>query len=321
MIVLHSIDEMFQFYITFGGERMEVKNGFCYNFPDTDSHVRFWGNLHGFSAAAADFTFPKEMIIRNHFSQRYIGIGFIEEGSSKGCTYTQKDQARHIMKNGINCFVLDSPHSFFMKLPAEEKMRFKAFYFQEKFFEDNGIRLYDSFWRDAKNALCNGEIHAPELVSIYRQIEKSPLTGDIFDTWLHGQGLAAAALVMDLVRRHAALPPTYLDVGERNAVELAKQLLKTQLKNSPTIPDLCKLVGMNKNKLQKGFQLTEGKSISEYIRAVRMEQALELLENSELSVREISEHLGYLGISNFYHVFKQTFGDTPVNIRNMLKGK
>lgn len=40
------------------------------------------------------------------------------------------------------------------------------------------------------------------------------------------------------------------------------------------------MAALNKNKLQKAFQLTEGKSIGEYIRALRMELALELLEKA-----------------------------------------
>ena len=45
-----------------------------------------------------------------------------------------------------------------------------------------------------------------------------------------------------------------------------------------TILELSKSVALNKNKLQKAFQLTEGKSIGEYIRALRMALALELLD-------------------------------------------
>ena len=82
----------------------------------------------------------------------------------------------------------------------------------------------------------------------------------------------------------------------------------------------CKLYfAMNKNKLQKAFQLTEGKSIGEYVRTLRMEQALELLEQSNMTVQEIAAAIGYHGVSNFYHAFQQKFGSTPQAVRDMLK--
>ena len=70
------------------------------------------------------------------------------------------------------------------------------------------------------------------------------------------------------------------------------------------------MAALNKNKLQKAFQLTEGKSIGEYIRALRMELALELLEKSDMSTGDIAKAVGYHGVSNFYHVFQQRFGET-----------
>ena len=50
-----------------------------------------------------------------------------------------------------------------------------------------------------------------------------------------------------------------------------------------------------------------------------MEQALELLEESDMSVREIAMAIGYHGVSNFYHAFQQRFGSTPQAVRDMLK--
>ena len=70
------------------------------------------------------------------------------------------------------------------------------------------------------------------------------------------------------------------------------------------------MVALNKNKLQKAFQLTVGISIREYFRALRMELALEPFEKSDMSTGNIAKAVGYHGVSNFYHVFQQRFGET-----------
>ena len=208
MVTIHSIEEMLNYYISLGGLRKDAVNGFRYVFPRQHSKVRFWGDLHGFSVADADFTYPKDTIIRSQFSQRYVGIGLSEQGTVEA--YTQRDQTIHFGE-GVNCFVFDSPVPFFMKVPGGQRLRFQGLYFQEQFFAENNIPLYDSFWRDAKNTIHGADLHAPELVSIYRRIEQCRLTGLAFDTWLKGFGLEAAGYLIDLVQQLSAQPPVYLD--------------------------------------------------------------------------------------------------------------
>ena len=318
MITIHRIEELFSFYVSLGGIRKSTENGFLYVFPKQNSKVRFWGNLHGFSAADADFTYPVDTVFRSQFNQRYVGIGLSEQGTVEA--YTQRDQTIHFGE-GVNCFVFDSPVPFFMKVPGGQRLRFQGLYFQEQFFAENNIPLYDSFWRDAKNTIHGADLHAPELVSIYRRIEQCRLTGLAFDTWLKGFGLEAAGYLIDLVQQLSAQPPVYLDENEIRAVEKAKTILQASLKHPPAVIDLCRKVGVNKNKLQKGFRLTEGKSVAEYVRTLRMERALDLLEDDTLSIQDVAEKVGYNGISNFYAVFRQTFGDTPAAIQKLLETK
>lgn len=318
MITIHSIDEMLNYYASLGGVRKDSANGFRYVFPQHRSAVRFWGELHGFSAADADFTYPQDTIVRTQFNQRYVGIGLSEQGKVE--TYTQKKHMLHFGE-GVNCFVFDSPVPFFMKISGGQRLRFQGLYFQEAFFIENHIPLYDSFWRDAKNTINGTDLHAPELTLIYHRIEQCRLTGSAFQIWLKGLGLEAAGYLIDLVQQLSSQSPVYLDESETHAVEIAKAIIKANLKDEPTILEICKEVGINKNKLQQGFRLTEGKSIAEYIRTLRMERALDLLEKNTLSIQDISEEIGYRGISNFYAVFHRTFGDTPAAIQKLLGTK
>ena len=135
---------------------------------------------------------------------------------------------------------------------------------------------------------------------------------------MRGQGLAAAGYLLDLVQKYTSSPPVYLSEDEIAAVLQAKKLIQEHIGNVPTILDLCKSVALNKNKLQKAFQLTEGKSVGEYIRTLRMERALEFLEKSDMSTTEIAKAVGYHGVSNFYHAFQQKFGETPQTVRDLL---
>lgn len=316
MITIRSIEETLRFYGSFGASQKDMGNGLCFTFPDQRSYVRFWGDLHGFCVASVDFTPPEDVVFRSQIRQRYLGIGFHEEG--RYLSYRKKADAR-APAGGSHCFVFNSPAPHFMKLTGGQRLRFHGMYFLESFFLENGVRLYDSFWEDAKHSIGSGEIHAPELTDIYRRIERCPLTGEPFQIWMRGQGLSSAGFLLELVQTGSATRPIYLSQEELAAVAEAKKLIQCSLGSLPTIPELCGRVAMNKNKLQKAFQLTEGKSIGEYGRTLRMERALELLERGDMTMGEIAASIGYHGISNFYHTFQRTFGSTPQAVRGMLK--
>lgn len=316
MVTIHNVDETLMFYASLGATQRETGNGSWFTFPDQTSYVRFWGDLHGFCVASVDFTFPEDMITRSQFHERYIGVSFTEEGSV--ITYNRKTEIRE-SRTGADCYVFNSPSPLFMKISGGQRLRFRGMYFQESFFRENGIRLYDSFWEDAKRSITCNAIHSPELLSIFQRIEKCSLTSDAFRIWMRGQGMAATGHLLDLVQRCTAAPPVYLSEEDIAAVAKAKQIIQDNIVGIPTILELCKRVALNKNKLQKAFQLTEGKSIGEYIRALRMELSLDLLEKSDMTMQEIAKAVGCQSISNFYHTFRQKFGETPQAVRKMLQ--
>lgn len=54
-----------------------------------------------------------------------------------------------------------------------------------------------------------------------------------------------------------------------------------------------------------------GKSFGDTLREIRMQRALGLLEARTLSIAQIAQLCGYENPSNFYRVFKDSFGMTP----------
>ena len=172
MITIHNVDETVLFYGSLGAERKEIGNCTAFTFFDKTSHVHFWGDLRGFCVASVDVVYPKDMVIRSQIQQRYIGISFTEEGQV--VSYNRKAKVRE-SRNGIDCYVFNSPVPLFMKISGGQRLRFRGIYFQESFFRENNVALYDSFWEDAKRSLAFNELHSPELLSIYSALKSALL--------------------------------------------------------------------------------------------------------------------------------------------------
>ena len=54
-----------------------------------------------------------------------------------------------------------------------------------------------------------------------------------------------------------------------------------------------------------------GKTCIECVHWMRIEKAKELLKNTNMSIKEISERTGYANLNNFYMHFKKLTGMTP----------
>jgi two-component system response regulator YesN len=122
---------------------------------------------------------------------------------------------------------------------------------------------------------------------------------------------------LDQSQAHNASPHLPADGGNYN--EKIISVIKTYLqKNYPaaTLEEAARLVHMNPYYLSKFFKDKTGENFSDYLLAVRMDKAAELLNDIAYKTYEISEMVGYSNPKNFTRTFKKYFGKTPKQFRN-----
>lgn len=83
-----------------------------------------------------------------------------------------------------------------------------------------------------------------------------------------------------------------------------------------SMDDLANYVNLNETYLSKLFRKETGRSVSEYIRDKKVEEAQDLLRFTEKSSIEIATDLGFSSHSYFISVFKKVTGETPKDYRN-----
>ncbi|MEM7169160.1 MAG: GlxA family transcriptional regulator [Pseudomonadota bacterium] len=81
------------------------------------------------------------------------------------------------------------------------------------------------------------------------------------------------------------------------------------------IPDIAKAAGVSQRKLERIFRKVAGCSASRYYQALRLQHALVLLNNTDLSIREISLASGYASLSHFAKSFAKKYGKRPRDCR------
>ncbi|AXB58283.1 AraC family transcriptional regulator [Flavobacterium fluviale] len=90
----------------------------------------------------------------------------------------------------------------------------------------------------------------------------------------------------------------------------AKKILENDYKNTPTLPELSRLISLNEFKLKKGFKACFGTTVKSYIIKLRMEHAKELFQ-SKATVSDVAYQCGYKDVSHFSAAFKSYYGFSP----------
>ncbi|MHC0447088.1 helix-turn-helix domain-containing protein [Flavobacterium sp. 3-218] len=91
----------------------------------------------------------------------------------------------------------------------------------------------------------------------------------------------------------------------------AKKILENDYRNTPTLPELSRLISLNEFKLKKGFKACFGTTVRSYIIKLRMEHAKELFQSKTATVSEAAYKCGYKDISHFSAAFKSYYGFSP----------
>lgn len=101
-------------------------------------------------------------------------------------------------------------------------------------------------------------------------------------------------------------------------VQMAKKvnaIISSDLRKHYPVRELAGLFSVSETSLKNYFRGVYGKNISVYLRELRMDSAAKLLVDSNLSVLEIAEQVGYANQGKFAAVFKKQFQITPSEYR------
>ncbi|HZO24062.1 MAG TPA: AraC family transcriptional regulator [Steroidobacteraceae bacterium] len=102
-------------------------------------------------------------------------------------------------------------------------------------------------------------------------------------------------------------------ISARDAARIyeARDYLAQHYANPPNIPQLARMIGLNRTKLKESFRDTVGFTIYEYILQRRMERAAEMLVTGDYGVAQVAYAVGYEYPANFTAAFKRHFGQLP----------
>jgi len=174
-------------------------------------------------------------------------------------------------------------------------------------------RLYISMQLLVKELQENGcfsdyqEMGIAKFETLIEHLESRMILDDLFRTWFK-------SFDEELQRCRAE--------KNRTIVERIKQVIDLEYAN----PNLClqflaDTVGLSVSYITKLFKEIEGISLSDHWFEKRMGEAVKLLMETDVLVKEIALSVGFVNENYFFTVFKKQFGITPNEYRRMARLK
>ncbi len=122
--------------------------------------------------------------------------------------------------------------------------------------------------------------------------------------------LALEGMALTLCATLCRLPEQSAQAG-RNKIDDAIDWIRQHYQSDLTINILARAVGLNECYLKKQFKETTGLTIGQYVRDLRMQQAMDMLLHQGRSLKETAYYVGYRDARHFAKVFTETFGLRP----------
>lgn len=103
------------------------------------------------------------------------------------------------------------------------------------------------------------------------------------------------------------------------AVEQAKKYISENFAGECSLQAVANYAHLSPNYLSSIFKKKLGISMNAYLTVVRINEAKNLLKNSDISIYEIGERVGYNDPKHFRKVFKDNVGVTPAKYRTLYR--
>ncbi|WGV25335.1 helix-turn-helix transcriptional regulator [Halotia branconii] len=195
----------------------------------------------------------------------------------------------HIEPNILGSYLCD----YHQKIPSELNQLLQGT--DEKFYFHSGKTT-------AQMQLC---LH---------QILNCPYQGIIQRIYLESKALELISIrLQEVLSEHESRCSTSKVIGANDIERIhhAREILRCNFENPPSLPELARKVGLNQRQLKQGFRACFDTTAFGYLHDYRMEQARLLLTETQMGVTQVAYGVGYASLPSFSAAFRKKFGICP----------
>ncbi len=116
-----------------------------------------------------------------------------------------------------------------------------------------------------------------------------------------------------------ATTPTKLRPHDRARIDAVCAFVQQNFADPITLDDAASAAHLSRTAFCRFFQRVMGRTFVDYLHELRISIACRLLADTDLSITEISQRVGFGNLANFNRVFKRRRGITPSAVRKQQR--
>lgn len=250
-------------------------------------------------------------------------------------------------------FSLDGQSAFndsfdpFLLSPASHSLNFFNYYECRNLLDENArqnditFRLRKSFYADLiANHLSSSEDRLPEMIlrqdnfntinehipadagilGILKNIMDCPYKGNMKSAFIREHIRALMMLQLfhfsPIVTGKKIRLDNKISRRDEDILQEIKKYLDEHFIDPASLDSLSKHFGINEFKLKHGFKVLFNTSPMRYLQYKRLEYSLMLLRETDMTIKNIADEIGYSHAANFTIAFTKCFGNSPLHYRN-----
>ncbi len=102
-------------------------------------------------------------------------------------------------------------------------------------------------------------------------------------------------------------------------IQAAVSFIQKNFRRKIAIGEVAAIVNLSANYFSNYFSSVMGTSFSNYVKDLRLQYAMNLLQTSDLNINEISYESGFKTLSNFTSAFKARYGHSPKHYQHAAR--
>ncbi|MDO9169072.1 MAG: AraC family transcriptional regulator [Methylobacter sp.] len=162
--------------------------------------------------------------------------------------------------------------------------------------------------------LLNYQPISPQAMCAAHQLLNCKVSAETSRIFMHGQAMSLLASELSPLSEGKRRNLMRLKQKDVAVAKSARDILLREFRNPPSVEDLSKRVGTNPFKLKQLFHHFFNNTPYGLLLEIRMNNAYQLLENTQCQVSVAADWVGYSHASNFSTAFIKYFGASPKTV-------
>lgn len=189
------------------------------------------------------------------------------------------------------------------------------------YYEDHLKKQYPDEYFDLPAAFQSVDQAAefPAMNKLLFEIENYRGEGAAAALFYEAKVTEAIALVVDNQKKQAAKNAHPLSKEDIEGLEDVAGYIADHYAFDIPLARLASIACMSESKLKASFKRRFGCSVTQYIQGRRMSQAEHLLINTDFTMGQIAQMIGYTTSSRFAELFKKSTGILPIEYRKIAR--